>query len=440
MARGPAGPAGRGPLRGPRPAGPRRFDRNGPRPAGDAALGRTRPTDALQLPPKAMRVLIAGGGTGGHVVPALAIAEALQRRNAESKVLLVGSNRGIEAEIVPKAGFELVELGVRALPRHPSPQFFPAAWSLTRALFRMIEIIRAHDAQVVVGTGGYVSFAAIVAAKLLRRKTLLQEQNSVPGRANRFLSRWADEVHIHFTEARRHFRDRGKLRLSGNPVRVRIAEGRALKTLQKYRLFPDRRTVLILGGSQGAHSINEAFGALLPHFRGDRGVQFVIQTGKADYKAVLDGVANSGCRVVVKSFISGLDEFYSVADLVVARAGAMTLAELCAFGLPSILVPYPHAADDHQTTNARAMADKEAAILLADRDLSGDRLAEEIRRLLDDDLRLRKMGMNAYGLSRPDAARHIAEAVEKLAGAAPQSLLHLPEEFEEQMEAAKEAK
>jgi len=398
-----------------------------------------RPTEALQLPPKPIRVLIAGGGTGGHVVPALSIAEAVKRRNVQSEILMLGSDRGIEAEMVPKAGFELVELSVSAAPRRPGMAMVKAGWQLLAAVRRVRKIIRGFKPDVVVGTGGYVSVAAIVAARLGKVPVLLQEQNSVPGRANRFLARFAREVHIHFTESRRHFKDRGKLRLSGNPVRIRIPEGRALRTLQKYRLHADRKTVLVLGGSQGARSLNRAFCDALAHFRGDRSVQFIIQTGKQDYRKVLENVRHSGVRVVVKSFITNMEEVYGVAHLVVARAGAMTLAEIAACGLPSILVPYPHAADDHQTANARALADKDAAVMLPDKDLTGDSFAEAIRRMLSDDVQLRRMGTHAYALSRPDASRHIAEAVESLAGASPESVLNVPEDYDEAEIAREEA-
>jgi UDP-N-acetylglucosamine--N-acetylmuramyl-(pentapeptide) pyrophosphoryl-undecaprenol N-acetylglucosamine transferase len=259
---------------------------------------------------------------------------------------------------------------------------------------------------------------------------ILQEQNSVPGRANRFLSRFASEIHIHFTESRRYFHDRGKLRLSGNPVRLKPPEGRASKIRQKYRLFADRKTILILGGSQGAHSINQAFQDLLPHFRQDRSVQFVIQTGKEDYRPVLDSVRDSGVRVVVKSFIHEIEELYAVTDLVVARAGAMTVSEISACGLPSILIPFPYAMNDHQTANARALADKGAALLIPDSDLNGERLAGTIRGLLADSGKLREMGRNSYSLSRPEAARHIAESVEKVGGGAPEAVLNLPEEYD----------
>jgi UDP-N-acetylglucosamine--N-acetylmuramyl-(pentapeptide) pyrophosphoryl-undecaprenol N-acetylglucosamine transferase len=370
------------------------------------------------------------------VVPAIAIGEAIRRRNSDSVILLVGSNRGIEADLAPKAGFELIELDVVGFPRGLGLGMIGAGWRLLRGVQRLRGIIDEFNPDVVVGTGGYVSVAAILAARLKGKPTLLQEQNSVPGRANRLLARLADEVHIHFTEARRHFKDRGKLRLSGNPVRIRIPEGRALKTLQKYRLYPDRKTVAVLGGSQGARSLNRAFCDMLPHFRNDRSVQFIIQTGKHDYRNVLDSVRNSGARVVVKSFINRMEDVYEVANLVVARAGAMTLAEIAACGLPSILVPYPHATGDHQTANAHALADKEAAVMIPDRELTGERLAETIRGLLEGDMKLRIMGANAYALSRPSAAKHIAEAVERLAGASPEALLNLPEDIDVAIEEA----
>jgi UDP-N-acetylglucosamine--N-acetylmuramyl-(pentapeptide) pyrophosphoryl-undecaprenol N-acetylglucosamine transferase len=394
-----------------------------------------KPTSVLTLPPKPIRVMIVGGGTGGHITPALSIGEALKARNPQTELLFVGSDRGLEQEMIGKAGFRLEEFSLQGLPTKPSFSSFKQAVQLYRAYRRIRRLIQEFKPDVVVGTGGYVTVPGALAARASRVPLVLQEQNSIPGRANRLLSRLASEVHIHFTESRRYFKDRGKLRLSGNPVRIRIPEGRGLKTLQKYRLQPDRKTVLVLGGSQGAHSLNQAFLDMLPHFRNDRDVQFVIQTGKQDYGLVLNGVRDSAVRVVVKSFLHQIEEIYGITHLVVARAGAMTVSEIEACGLPSILVPYPYAADDHQTANARALSDKGAAVLIRDQDMSGERMAQEIRKLLGDPGRLREMGRFSYSLSRPDAARRIAESVERLGGGAPETVLNLPEEFDETEEA-----
>jgi UDP-N-acetylglucosamine--N-acetylmuramyl-(pentapeptide) pyrophosphoryl-undecaprenol N-acetylglucosamine transferase len=374
--------------------------------------------------------MIAGGGTGGHIIPALSIGEALKRRNPDTELLFLGSNRGLERDTIGKAGFRLEEFALTGVPRRLNLSSVRAAWGMFRAYRRIRKLISQFKPDVMVGTGGYVTVPSALAARMSGVPLVLQEQNSIPGRANRFLSRFASEIHIHFTESRRYFRERGKLRLSGNPVRLKSPEGRAVKIRQKYRLFSDRKTVLILGGSQGAHSINEAFRELLPHYRHDRSVQFVIQTGKEDYRPILDSVRDSGVRVVVKSFIDQMEELYAVSDLVVARAGAMTVSEISACGLPSILIPFPFAMNDHQTANARALADKGAALLIPDSDLNGERLAQTIRGLLADPGRLREMGRHSYSLSRPDAARHIAESVERVGGGAPEAVLSLPEEYD----------
>ncbi len=395
-----------------------------------------RPTAALTLPPQPVRVMIAGGGTGGHIIPALSIGEALKQRNPATELLFLGSDRGIEREMIGEAGHRLEEFPVRGLPRRPDADSFRNALAMFRAYRRIRRLIDEFKPGVLVGTGGYVIVPAVIAAWRAKVPVVLQEQNSVPGRANRFLARFAREIHIHFAESRRYFKGRGRLRLSGNPVRVKISEGRALKTLSRLRLFSDRRTVLILGGSQGAHSLNVAFMDMLPRFRGDRTVQFVIQTGKEDYEAVQEAVRASGVRAVVRPFFNEMEELYGIANLVVGRAGAMTISEISACGLASILVPYPHAMDDHQTANAEALAGKDAAVILRDAELTADRLAEEIRKLLADPARLRGMARNAFALSRPDAAKRIAEAVEKLGGGAPQSMLHLPEEYDTEDEEA----
>jgi UDP-N-acetylglucosamine--N-acetylmuramyl-(pentapeptide) pyrophosphoryl-undecaprenol N-acetylglucosamine transferase len=358
------------------------------------------------------------------------VGEALKQRNGQTELLFLGSDRGLERDTIGKAGYRLEEFPLQGLPRGLNVASLRAAISMWGAYRRMKKLMTEFRPDVVLGTGGYVTVPAALAAASSRVPLVLQEQNSIPGRANRFLSRFASEIHIHFTESRRYFKDRGKLRLSGNPVRVRIPEGRAHRTMQKYRLHSDRRTVLFLGGSQGAHSINVAFKDMLPRFRNDRTVQFVIQTGKNDYRTVLEGVRDSGARVVVKSYIDQIEELYGVSDLVVARAGAMTLSEISACGLPSILVPYPFAMDDHQTANAMALAEKGAAVLLPDHEITGERLATEIRELLADPSRLKEMGMYAFALSRPEAARRIAEAIERLGGGAPEAVLNAPEHYD----------
>ena len=425
-----------GPRGGGRGRDSGRRDSRGPRTnASMLADHPLKPTSVLTLPPKPIRVMIVGGGTGGHITPALSIGEALKARNPQTELLFVGSDRGLEREMIGKSGFRLEEFSLSGLPSKPSLGAFKQALQVLKAYQRIKRLIGEFKPDVIVGTGGYVTVPGALAAKTSRVPLVLQEQNSIPGKANRLLSRWAAEVHIHFTESRRYFKDRGKLRLSGNPVRIRIPEGRGLKTLQKYRLHPERKTVLILGGSQGAHSLNQAFIDMLPHFRNDRDVQFVIQTGKQDYDLVLNSVRDSAVRVVVKSFLHQIEEIYGVTSLVLARAGAMTVSEISACGLASILVPYPHAADDHQTANARALSDKGAALLLRDQDVSGERLAQEIRKLLADPGHLREMGRFAYALSRPDAARRIAESVERLGGGAPEAVLNLPEEYDEIEEA-----
>jgi UDP-N-acetylglucosamine--N-acetylmuramyl-(pentapeptide) pyrophosphoryl-undecaprenol N-acetylglucosamine transferase len=374
--------------------------------------------------------MIAGGGTGGHIMPALSIGEALRQRNPDTELLFLGSDRGLERDTISRAGYRLEEFSVHGLPTRANLSSLKASWAMWKAFRRVRKLIADFKPDVLVGTGGYVMVPGALAAKFSRIPIVLQEQNSIPGRASRFLSRFASEIHIHFTESRRYFKQREKLRLSGNPVRIRIPEGRASKTLQKFRLYSNRKTILVLGGSQGAHSLNKAFGSMLSHFRNDRSVQFVIQTGKRDYRMVLNSVRDSGVRVVVKSYIDQIEELYGISHLVVARAGAMTISEISACGLPSILIPYPHAMNDHQTANARALSDKGAATLIVDSALTGERLAREIRTLLADPAGLRDMGRNVYALSRPNASARIAEAVERLGGGAPEGLLNLPEEYD----------
>ena len=358
-----------------------------------------------------MKVLIAGGGTGGHVFPGIAVAEELRAMGHHIQVLFVGGRRGLESQAVPEAGFRLRTLATAGFPRRQWWRWPWAAlvnvWGLLQAMW----IVVSERPRAVLGTGGYVSGPVSVAARMFGVPLLLQEQNSIPGLTNRWLSRIANEVHLSFLEARSYFPRRDHLKVTGNPVRSHILSGEREQALREFKLDPQRPTLFIFGGSLGAKRINGAALDALRRLKGRVDVQCILQTGREDHAAVEKAVADEQLPATVLPFVRKMHLAYAAADLVVCRAGAMTLAEIAVCGRPSLQVPDPDAAHDHQRVNAANLADRGAAVVIEDADLTGERLAKEIAHLLADRQLLSRMSANARLFARPDAAARIARAL-----------------------------
>ncbi len=363
-----------------------------------------------------VKIIITGGGTGGHVFPGIAVAEALTRRAADAEILFIGGAQGFEVSAVPQAGYRFTAIPARGLLGKRLLSLPVAGWTVLRGFVQAYHHLKRFEPDVVFATGGYVSGPVGLAARLLGRPLILHEQNSVPGITNRMLSRFALEVHLNLASARRHFPRRGHLKLSGSPMRQGILGGEGARAAQELGLDGRAHTVVILGGSQGARSINRAAVGAVRRLARRTDLQFIIQTGKRDFKWVQQRTRGARCRVVVRPFIEKMGDIYQLADLVVARAGAMTLAELTACGKASILVPFPHATHNHQEANARDLQQAGAAELILDRDLRGAVLAERIAKLIDTPRKLREMSNNALIMARPDAAEKIAEAILSSAG------------------------
>jgi UDP-N-acetylglucosamine--N-acetylmuramyl-(pentapeptide) pyrophosphoryl-undecaprenol N-acetylglucosamine transferase len=364
-----------------------------------------------------VKVLITGGGTAGHVIPALAVAGEL--RSAGADVTFVGSSDGQEADLVPAAGFPFHS--VRALPAQTrlSLGTIRAAWVAVRGAWTLRRMV--SDVDVVLGIGGFASAAAILAARFVRRPVVLVEQNAVPGVVNRLAARWARVVATTFaaTEGRLH---RGvRVVRTGNPIRVEIAsipERRdALREEARvaFDLRTDRTTVLVVGGSQGALRIDRAVAGALSLLADRADLQLLVGTGRP-HLGVVDEAIDPEAALIVRAvaFIERMDLALAVADLVVSRAGA-SVAELAAAGLPAILVPYPHATEDHQTLNAAEVVAAGAAVALPDAACTPDALASIILELVDLPERRRAMSQAALAWARPDAAGRIAELVREVA-------------------------
>ncbi len=358
-----------------------------------------------------MKAVFTAGGTGGHLYPALAVAEAVQGQLGAENILFIGSSDGIESREVPEAGFAFKGLETIAYPEKPNHKTLRSLWASVRATTDARKILSEFQPDVVFSSGGYPSIPVVAAARLSKVPIVLHERNSVPGRTNRFASRFADRVFLGFSSARPFFPKRGHLRLSGNPLRSQVLSGSRTRALRQFRLDEERKTVLVLGGSQGAHSINEAIVDVLGYFEEREDVQFLIQSGQRDHEWMVERCREQKVKSWVRRFIPNMGDAYEVADLVVSRAGAMTIAELTATGLPSILIPNPKATNDYEMQNAEQMREAGAAVLLEDRFLGGKGLFEQITQMLEDPTELRKMAMNARSVARPDATETIAAAI-----------------------------
>jgi len=362
-----------------------------------------------------MKILIAGGGTGGHVYPGIAVAEQLVRMRPHAEVVFVGGRRGLEAHAVPESGFRIRYILTRGFPRRAWWRWPVALLANLIGLGQALWVVASERPDAVLGTGGYVSGPVAMAAWLLGRPLLLQEQNSIPGLANRWLARVADEVHLSFTEARAYFKRKDNLKVTGNPVRNHILGGDRGQALKVFDLAEGKPTLFIFGGSRGAHRINESALDAMRRLKGRVDLQFILQTGREDFDWAKGVVEAEQLPARVMPFLRDIHLAYAVADLVVCRSGAMTLAEIAACGTPAILVPYPYAAHNHQEVNAHNLVERGAAALLLDRELTGERLAKEIAHLVADRQTLRRMSANARTFARLDAAERIVRSLERWA-------------------------
>lgn len=347
-----------------------------------------------------MRLLLAGGGTGGHLFPAVALAERLRREEPESDILFVGTERGLEARMLPELGWSLRTIDMTGFAGLSLTARLRALARLPISFWQARRILQEFRPDVVVGVGGYASVPVLLAAKWQGIPYLIHEQNAWPGMANRFLGRWAKRICLSFPEADRAFHH-GVTLVTGNPVRAAMEECPELTSEQP--------CLLIFGGSHGARAINRVMTQALGGLADWRETLCVLhQTGEQDRDEVAAEYQRQGWRQVeVRPFIKEMADAYAGAWLVVCRAGATTLAELTACGRPAILIPYPHAAGQHQQSNAHALAAKGAALVFEEKDLEPEQLARVINELLQDRRTLQSMGGAARSLARPGAAARL---------------------------------
>ena len=360
------------------------------------------------------KFIISGGGTGGHIFPAISIANALKKKRPDAKFLFVGAEGRMEMEKVPNAGYEIVGLPVSGLNRGSLLKNFKVLFRLFKSLRMAKKVVRDFAPDIAVGVGGYASGPTLYMAHRSGIPTVLQEQNSYAGVTNKLLAKKAAKICVAYEGMERFF-PQDKIILTGNPVRQDFLEvtPKAQEAYDFFHFSPAKKTLLIIGGSLGARTINQSVIAGLSKLK-EAGIQVLWQTGKLYYEGALKAYEPFKTDdIVVTDFVKRMDYAYSIADLVVSRAGASSISELCLLGKPSILVPSPNVAEDHQTKNAQALATRNAAVMVADKDANSLLLDEAIR-MIEDEALLNELGENAKKMAQLDSADRIADEILKL--------------------------
>ena len=362
-----------------------------------------------------LRVLVSGGGTGGHIFPALSIANEVQRRHPDARILFVGAEGRMEMEKVPAAGYNIIGLPVSGFDRKHLLRNVKVLSRLFKSMGLAKKILKDFNPDIAIGVGGYASGPMLKAAQKQGIPTLLQEQNSYAGVTNKLLAAKAERICVAYEGMERFF-PQEKIVLTGNPVRRNLLECGATceQARQAMGVDPNKKTILIIGGSLGARTINNAISGSLDKIGNAYGVQVIWQTGKIYDQQCREALAASGVKNVTQMpFISNMDMAYKAADLVVSRAGASSISELQLLGKPAILVPSPNVAEDHQTKNALALVNRGAAIMVADAD-AGARLVETMLNTVADEARIADLGKNVEQMALHDAAERIVDEVEKI--------------------------
>jgi UDP-N-acetylglucosamine--N-acetylmuramyl-(pentapeptide) pyrophosphoryl-undecaprenol N-acetylglucosamine transferase len=364
-----------------------------------------------------IRVIISGGGTGGHIFPAVSIANAIKRQHPDAEILFVGALGRMEMQRVPAAGYKIIGLPIAGFDRKNLLKNIPVLIKILKSQFQAKKIIKDFKPMVAVGVGGYASGPTLKVAASMGIPTLIQEQNSYAGVTNKILAKNASVICVAYEGMERFF-PKDKIVMTGNPVRQGLVDSKISRddAVKSFGLDTAKKTVLIIGGSLGARTVNESVLSHLADIRAEKNVQFIWQTGKFYSEEIKNRLAAEEPvdNLISTDFISNMDEAYAAADLVVSRAGASSISELCVLHKPSILVPSPNVAEDHQTKNARALSDKNAAVFVADADAKDVLIPTALKTVADTAL-LKELGENAGKMAFTDSADVIAEKVYKLA-------------------------
>jgi UDP-N-acetylglucosamine--N-acetylmuramyl-(pentapeptide) pyrophosphoryl-undecaprenol N-acetylglucosamine transferase len=358
------------------------------------------------------RFLFAGGGTGGHLFPAVAVADKIKSLIPEAEIIFVGTKSKIEGKVVPELGYKFSPIWIKGFARKFNTENLLFPIKLIVSLIQSIIINMKFRPKVAIGSGGYVSGPAIYGASLMGAKIILLEQNSYPGVTTRLLEKYADEIHISFEDSKKYFRYNHKLFMTGNPVRESLKRISKLDARDYFNLKGNKNTLLVLGGSLGASAINQSVSAAVKDFE-KADLQVIWQTGKAGFEEFKSFESNN---IKVLPFIEKMNLAYSACDLLLARAGGITIAEFLTLGIPCILVPSPNVAENHQYYNAKSLSAKEAAVLIDEKVLK-DTIFNKVISLINDEKNLSALRDNALKLAKPEAANIIARNAIKYAEA-----------------------
>lgn len=358
-----------------------------------------------------MKVILSGGGTGGHIYPALTIADQIKSMCPEAEITFVGTRQGLEKDIIPRYGYPLEFIEVAGFRRSLSLDTLRSGMKLLRGLKDAYSLLVRLQPDLVIGTGGYVCGPIVFLAALKGIPTCIQEQNAMPGVTNKILARCVKKVFLGYSEAEKYFGGSSKKVFTGNPIRSEIMQIKRKDAVTELGLDPNKKTILVSGGSRGARSINNAMQYVERELTGRADVQVLHATGEVNYEYYIAELKKQGPlenNIMIKPYLHNMPVALAAADLAVFRAGAIGLAELTAKGVPAVLVPYPYATANHQEFNARAVEAAGAAKVILDKELTGENLLEEIEKLLISDEALQAMKQAAKSIGRPEAAAEIA--------------------------------
>lgn len=362
-----------------------------------------------------MKVLVTGGGTGGHIYPAIAIANKLKEEIKNIDILFVGTKKGLESKIVPNSGFKFKTITVSGFKRRISMDTMKSTKNLFLGLKDAYKVIQSFQPDLIIGTGGFVCGPVVFIGALLKIKTVIHEQNVIPGVTNRILSKFTDKVLISFEESRQYFKNNDKIEITGNPVRRDFIDVDREKSRKDLGVDDDRIIVMVFGGSRGAERINESMVDVLIHFNHKKNIHIIHVTGETHYEKVINVFRKRNIQlaenIVIKDYINDMPKLMGACDLVICRSGAITLAEVTTMGLPAILIPSPYVTNNHQEYNARVLEKNGAAILLTEKELNGNNIVTLINSLIKDRKALKHMGLKSRKISKPNSTDIIYNSI-----------------------------
>lgn len=364
-----------------------------------------------------MKIIMTGGGTGGHIYPALAIAESLKNKYKDCQILFVGTKKGLESTLIPKYGYDFKEITVSGFRRKLSKDTIKSAADAFKGLNEAVRIVKEFKPDMIIGTGGYVCGPMVLAGKLKGVKTAIHEQNAYPGVTNRILSRMVDRMYLSYEESKKYFKNVDRSIMTGNPVREEFVKMDKSSARKKMKIKDDEKLILSFGGSGGALKINQCAMDLIRKIQGEMDIKFIHVTGKRYYEDFISELENSDIslkgNVSIEKYLDDMPVVMGACDLVVARAGALTLAEINALGLPSVLIPSPNVAGNHQFMNASVVSANGAGILIEEKDLD-ENFSSIVMEIIKDDKKLETMGIKSKDMAFLDSADVIARDVNKL--------------------------